>query len=159
MTQPLNRKTTLSTTLLLSLLIPGLAPGSEPGPLTAYQPPLDEEFRQQIHQVDLDKAKQKFMRKCSSCHEHERAGGHGKGPHLWNVMGRQAGTIPGFAFSDAMKSSGHTWDYATLDYYLTNTARAVPGLSMEFRGLRRVKDRAALIAFLRTLNDTPPELP
>jgi cytochrome c len=74
-------------------------------------------------------------------------------------MGRKAGSIAGFDFSKAMKNSGHTWTFATLNYYLTRTDRAVPGLAMEFRGLRRDKDRAALISFLRTLNDNPPNLP
>jgi len=132
---------------------------SSPGPLFSYQPPLDPEFVSLMHEADLAKGEKLFMRKCSSCHDNEKQGGHGKGPHLWNVMGRKAGTIAGFEFSDAMRGSGHTWTYATLDYYLTRTDRAVPGLAMEFRGLRRVKDRAALIAFLRLQNDMPPPLP
>jgi len=74
-------------------------------------------------------------------------------------MGRRAGSVDGFEFSEAMRTSGHTWDFATLNYYLIRTDRAVPGLAMEFRGIRRGKDRAAVIAFLRTLNDNPPALP
>jgi cytochrome c len=146
--------------LLLGALFPPFSQSTEElGPLSSYRPVLDEEFIQLLREVDLERAEVMFMRKCSSCHDHEREGGHGKGPHLWNVMGRKAGSIAGFEFSEAMRSSGHTWDFATLNYYLTRTDRAVPGLAMEFRGLRRAKDRAALIAFLRTLHDNPLDLP
>ena len=131
----------------------------QPGPLSEYRPPLPPSFVTTLRKADLARGEKLFMRKCSSCHDHERDGGHGKGPHLWNVMGRQAGTIPGFEFSTAMRGSGHTWNFATLNYYLTRTDRAVPGLAMEFRGLRRERDRADLIAFLRTRNDNPPPLP
>ncbi len=99
------------------------------------------------------------MRKCSSCHAHEKEGGHGKGPHLWNVIGRKAGSTPDFEFSDAMRGSDHTWTLASLNYYLTHTERAVPGRIMNFRGIRRDKVRARLLAFMRTINDAPPPLP
>ncbi len=58
-----------------------------------------------------------------------------------------------------MRKSGHTWTYATLDYYLSDTERAVPGRSMDLTGLRSAKMRADLLAYLRTLNDAPPALP
>lgn len=130
-----------------------------PGPLSEYKPGLPDSLLQQLRNADVPRGEHLFMRKCSSCHDQEKSGGHGKGPHLWNVMGRQAGTVQGFEFSVAMKSSGHTWTFATLNYYLTRTDRAVPGLAMEFRGLRKEKDRADLIAYLRTRNDNPPALP
>ena len=129
-------------------------------PLSAYDPPLPESFAPLMRKhADSDGGEMVFMRKCSSCHDHEKNGGHGKGPHLWNVMGRKAASIQGFEFSSAMRGSGHTWNFATLNYYLTHTARAVPGLAMEFRGLKKEKDRAVLISFLRTLSDKPVPLP
>ena len=149
----------LSTLLTLVALAMPLYAADDAGPLSGYTPRLPEGYGEKLTAVNLEKAKTSFMRKCSSCHDHEREGGHGKGPHLWNLFGRRAGSIPGFEFSEAMKSSGHVWNYATLNYYLTNTERAVPGLAMNFRGLRREKDRVRLIAFLQTLNDNPPPLP
>ena len=131
----------------------------ETGALGGYQPQLPGDYSAKLAVVDLEKARMSFMRKCSSCHDHKRQGGHGKGPHLWNLMGRMAGSVAGFNFSDGMKSSGHVWDYASLNYYLTDTERAVPGRAMNFRGLKREKDRVLLIAFLRTLHDNPPPLP
>ncbi len=127
--------------------------------LSNFNPSLSDEFQTELRAADPSSGEMIFMRKCSSCHDHEKTGGHGKGPHLWNLMGRRAGSAPGFDFSEAMRNSGHTWDYATLNYYLTRTDRAVPGRSMDFRGIRRDTVRAKLLSFLRTLHDNPPPLP
>ena len=144
------------TTMLLSL--PLWAEGEDQS-LAVYQPEMSEEFKQLLREAEPAAGEQIFMRKCSSCHDHEKDGGHGKGPHLWNVIGRKAGSMPGFEYSDAMRNSGHIWTLATLNYYLTRTDRAVPGRIMEFRGIRRDKVRAKLLAFMRTMNDQPPPLP
>lgn len=127
--------------------------------LAKIKPELSEKFKTLLRKATPEQGEIIFMRKCSSCHDHEKTGGHGKGPHLWNVMGRQAGSISGFDFSDAMSNSGHNWTLATLNYYLTNTEKAVPGRIMDFRGIRRDKVRAKLLRFLRQYNDNPPSLP
>ncbi len=135
-------------------------PGAESdGSLSKFKPSLSDAFQTELRAADPAAGEKIFMRKCSSCHDHEETGGHGKGPHLWNLMGRRAGSAPGFDYSEAMRNSGHTWDYATLNYYLTRTDRAVPGRSMDFRGIRRDAVRARLLAFLRTLHDNPPPVP
>jgi cytochrome c len=128
-------------------------------PLAEFKPELTDEFKVLLGKADLSKGEMSFMRKCSSCHDHEKNGGHGKGPHLWNVMGRKAGSAPGFEYSTAMANSGHTWNWATLNYYLTNTEQAVPGRAMNFRGIRRDSARADLLLFLASLNDKPQVIP
>ena len=145
-------------TPVLSLIMTGQVV-AEVKALSQFKPQLSDEFKTQLSAATPDQGEIIFMRKCSSCHDHEKSGGHGKGPHLWNLMGRKAGSLPGFDYSDAMKQSGHSWDFSTLNYYLTNTEQAVPGKIMEFRGIRRDKVRARLLAFLRTLNDNIPPLP
>ena len=127
--------------------------------LAVFQPVLTENVIELLREADPADGEQTFMRKCSSCHDDQKQGGHGKGPHLWNIFSRKAGTAPGFEYSEAMRDSGHIWSFATLDYYLTRTDRAVPGRSMNFRGIRQDKKRATLIKFLWTLNDDPPALP
>jgi len=127
--------------------------------LAHYSPPLNAEFKALLKTADAAAGEEYFMRKCSSCHDEFKSETHGKGPNLWNVLGRKAGSAEGFAYSDAMRQSGHTWSYATLNYYLTNTERAVPGRIMNFKGIRKDKDRAKLLLFLRAMNDTPPALP
>ena len=131
----------------------------EEGTLAEYQPVMSEELKEMLRNASPDAGKESFMRKCSSCHDHKQKGGHGKGPHLWNIIGRKAGSMPGFTYSDAMRNSGHTWTLDTLNYYLTKTDRAVPGRIMNFRGIRKDSDRAELLAFMRMINDNPPPLP
>lgn len=127
--------------------------------LAQYTPVLSPEFKALLKTAEVSAGEQYFMRKCSSCHDSEKSSVHGKGPNLWNVFGRKAGSAKGFAYSDAMRQSGHTWNYATLNYYLTNTKRAVPGRIMNFKGIRKDKDRAKLLRFLSSMNDEPPLLP
>jgi cytochrome c len=129
------------------------------GALPRYTPSLTAELKARLARADLDAGAQFFERKCSQCHDAARDGDNGRCPLLWNVFGRKSATIPGFLFSDAMKQAGVTWDYATLDYYLADTERAVPGRAMNFVGIPDAQLRANVIAYLRKINDNPPPLP
>jgi cytochrome c len=124
-----------------------------------FRPAVTPELKARLAQADLAAGEKFFDRKCSQCHDGVKSGGHAKGPFLWNLFGRQAASIPGFEFSEAMKRAGIAWDYATLDYYLADTERAVPGKAMNFVGIPDAALRAAVIAHLRSLNDVPPPLP
>ena len=86
---------------------------------------------------------------CSVCHSTD--GANGVGPSLKGVVGRKAGEFAGFRFSRALKASGLVWDEKSLDLYLTDPQKAVPGNVMPFAGLTDPKLRAALIAYLVTL--------
>lgn len=149
----------LTGLLLASVVFSGVAVSAESEALPNYQPTLSAEFKALLKSSDEAAGKKYFLRKCSSCHDEFKRDTHGKGPNLWNVMGRKAGSAEGFKYSDAMRQSGHTWDYATLDYYLTDTKKAVPGRIMNFKGISKDKDRARLLLFLRSMNDNPPALP
>jgi len=127
--------------------------------LAHFKPVMSADFKGMLKTADAAAGKEFFMRKCSSCHDEFKSKTHGKGPNLWNVFGRKAGTAEGFEYSDAMKQSGHIWNFSTLNYYLTKTERAVPGRIMNFRGIRQDKYRAKLLIFLSSMNDTPPVLP
>lgn len=127
--------------------------------LAQHQPTLSDEFKQLLQTADIEAGAAYFERKCANCHDQKQGGIHDLGPRLWNWYGRKAGSEDGFDYSDAMKASGHSWDFATLDYYLQRTDRAVPGRIMNFRGIRKDKDRANLLAYLRQFNDTPPAMP
>ena len=87
---------------------------------------------------------------CAACHSTE-AGKNGVGPSLAGVVGRKAGSVAGFAYSDANKASGLTWDEKTLDEYLTAPAKKVPGTKMTFAGLADPAARKAVIDYLKTL--------
>lgn len=87
---------------------------------------------------------------CAVCHSVE-AGKNGVGPSLAGVFGRKAGTVAGYAYSDANKNSGLTWDEATLDEYLTAPAKKVPGTKMTFAGYPDAAKRKEVIEYLKTL--------
>ena len=72
------------------------------------------------------------------------------GPSLAGVWGRKAGTAPGFTrYSEALKTSGVTWNAETLDAWLINPARFIPNNRMTFPGIDDATARADLIAYLR----------
>jgi nitrite reductase (NO-forming) len=86
-------------------------------------------------------------RKCQACHSLE-AGKNGLGPSLAGVIGQKAGNVATYNYSPAMKNSGLTWDVATLDRYLTDPQKIVPGNKMPFPGLKTENERSAIIAYL-----------
>jgi cytochrome c2 len=99
---------------------------------------------------DPAKGKATFAQ-CAACHKTDASPANTIGPNLWKVVGRKAGTRPGYAYSPAMKADGRTWTEAALDLYLAAPAKAVPGNKMPFAGLKAPADRANVIAYLRTL--------
>ena len=88
-----------------------------------------------------------FKKNCAVCHTLE-AGKNKIGPSLAGVVGRKAGSVPGFSYSAANKDSGDTWDEQTLDTYLTDPRKFMPGTKMVFAGLKSAEDRKALIEYL-----------
>lgn len=145
--------------LALALIATSAIARADTGPLASYDPPLNTELRERLRAANAEAGARTFERKCSQCHDGARDGKDAKCPNLWNVFGRKTAGSPGFVYSDAMKKVGRGWDYATLDYYLADTERAVPGKAMNFVGIADDKARADLIAYLRTLNDAPPPPP
>jgi len=87
-----------------------------------------------------------FADRCSLCHLPE---GGGEGPSLKGVVGRKAGSLPGFAYTPALAASGLTWTKAELDRFLTDPGKLVPGTAMGVR-VEDAKIRAAIIDYLST---------
>ncbi len=98
---------------------------------------------------DADKGK-KVFKKCKACHA-IKAGKKKVGPTMFGIVGREAGISKGYRFSKAMKASGLTWDEATLDKFLKKPKNVVKKTKMGYGGLKKDADRAALIAYLKTL--------
>ena len=78
-------------------------------------------------------------------------GKKGIGPSLFGVVGRKAGAVADFHYSEANKASGLTWDEATLDRYIANPRAVVPGTTMPYAGLKNDAQRGDLIAYLATV--------
>ena len=86
---------------------------------------------------------------CRTCHQIGENARNFVGPALNGVVGRKAGTVAGYNYSDANKNSGLTWDKATLTKYLKSPREIVPGTKMAFPGLTRDSDIANVIAYLK----------
>lgn len=92
---------------------------------------------------------EKVYKKCKSCHLVDKEK-HKTGPHLVNLFGREAGSAEGYKkYSKAMKASGIVWNEETLDGYLAAPKKYVKGTRMAFAGLKKEKDRANVIAYLK----------
>ena len=93
-------------------------------------------------------AGKKVFKKCKACH-YAAKDKNKTGPHLVNLIGREAGTVEGYKYSKAMKSSGIVWDEDTLTAYLRAPKKYLKGTKMAFAGLRKDADIANVIAYLK----------
>lgn len=111
-----------------------------------------------LQAADPAKGEQVF-KKCAACHNADPGGANALGPALYGVMGNPVASHPGFAFSDALKSKGGTWDWETMSAWLSNPKKFAPGTKMTFAGLGNPEDRANLMAFLNSRDSSPLPLP
>jgi nitrite reductase (NO-forming) len=86
-------------------------------------------------------------KKCQACHSLE-PGKNGVGPSLAGIIGKKAASVDNYNYSPAMKASNLTWDVATLNKYLLDPQKTMPGNKMPFPGLKTETERNALIAYL-----------
>jgi nitrite reductase (NO-forming) len=99
-------------------------------------------------------AGRQVYRKCQACHSLQ-PGKNGLGPSLADVIGQKAGHVSTYNYSPAMKNSGLTWDAATLDRYLADPQKVIPGNKMPFPGLKNETERKTVISYL-TETSAPP---
>ncbi|MCB1311503.1 MAG: cytochrome c family protein [Sedimentitalea sp.] len=96
---------------------------------------------------------EKVFKKCKACHDVGEGAKNKVGPELNDVMGRTAGTVADFGYSDAMVEAGAgglVWDEESLEEYLKKPKDFIPGNKMSFAGLRKDDEIADLIAYLKT---------
>jgi cytochrome c len=100
---------------------------------------------------DPVKGARTFHGYCGACHQIGPGAATLVGPELNGVVGRKAGTVAGYPYSDAMRNSGVTWDEPTLTTYLHGPQKMIPGVRMTFAGFSRDQDIANVIAYLKTI--------
>ena len=105
--------------------------------------------------ADIAKGEAVF-KKCAACHTINQGGANGIGPNLWAAMGKPHGHVPGFAYSDALKSVPGNWDWEGMDKWLANPKKYAPGTKMTFAGLGNPEERANLILYLNAQGSNLP---
>jgi cytochrome c len=88
---------------------------------------------------------------CAGCHTVD-PGKTSYGPNLRGVVGRKAGSLPGYAYSDALKASDMVWSVQNLDKWLTSPQKTVPGTKMPFTGYADPEKRRQIIDYLLALD-------
>lgn len=93
-----------------------------------------------------------IFKKCSACHKIED-GANGTGPFLHGVVNRDVASAPGFTYSAAMAGVEGTWTPEHLNEFLANPKASVPGTTMGFAGLKKIEERADVIAYLQSISN------
>lgn len=99
--------------------------------------------------ADAAKGEQVF-KKCAACHNADPGGANALGPALFGTMGKPLASHPGFAYTDALKGVGGTWDWDKMSAWLANPKKFAPGTKMTFAGLSNPQDRANIMLFLNS---------
>ncbi|MGE6331923.1 c-type cytochrome [Stenotrophomonas sp. NPDC077659] len=120
--------------LILALAATAACQRTPPAPLTPAQARLQ--------------AQQQAFEICAGCHTTEAGGIHRFGPNLHGVIGRRAGSLPDYAYSDGMRRAGFVWSAQTLDTFLQSPTHMVPGTRM-YNAFPSAERRALVIAYLQ----------
>lgn len=108
--------------------------------------------------ADLEKG-QSLAKQCAACHDFSQGGPNRIGPNLYGIVGAPKGFADGFAYSDALIEKGGEWTYQNLNHFLWKPKDYMPGTKMNYIGMRKPADRAALIAWMRTQGSNGYPLP
>ena len=104
-------------------------------------------------------AGQTAAKACAACHSFNKGEAAKVGPNLYGIVGGPKAHQQGFAYSDAIAKKGGNWDYEELNKFLHDPKGYAPGTKMTFAGVKKDQERANIIAYLRSLSDSPAPLP
>jgi len=93
----------------------------------------------------------KLSKACAACHSLDKGGANKIGPNLWGVYNASKGAHAGFAYSDSMTAKGGKWDVASLNSFLWKPKKYITGTKMNYAGMKKPEDRAAMVKYLQTL--------
>jgi cytochrome c len=100
-----------------------------------------------------------IFKKCAVCHTTAKGDKNKLGPNLWNIVNASRAGKSGFKYSKAMQSKAGNWNFESLNEFLIKPKAYVPKTKMAFGGIKKAKQRADLIVYLRNLADSPAKLP
>tara|TARA_B110000438_G_scaffold261801_1_gene272736 strand:- start:2099 stop:2629 length:531 start_codon:yes stop_codon:yes gene_type:complete len=98
---------------------------------------------------------EKIFKKCAACHSIAQGGANKIGPALWGVLGKKAGSDSDYKYSKGMVAYAKAWTFKEMNGFLLKPKDWVKGTKMSFAGLKKAKDRAAVILYLNENTDNP----
>ena len=130
----------------------------------AVAPAAEEEVLEPIAPLlaaaDPAAGEQLASRQCASCHTFNEGGATRVGPNLYNIVAQPIAAEDGYSYSNGLSGhAGDTWSYENLNAFLHGPRDFAPGTKMTFRGFTKAQDIANVVAYLRTLSDSPAPLP
>lgn len=127
----------------------------------APQAPSDgrEELPLLLTEADMAAGQQIAKKKCAACHTFDKGGKAKIGPNLWGILGSDIARLDDYKYSKAMAAKEGNWSYGNMNAFLFKPKAFVKRTKMTFPGLKKLKDRAAAILYLRSLDDEPKPLP
>ncbi|HEY5215911.1 MAG TPA: cytochrome c family protein, partial [Pseudolabrys sp.] len=131
-------------------------PGEAGAPAAAKEP--EQPIETLLAAASVEKG-QATAKQCQACHTFVKGGPNRVGPNLWGIVDRPRASEAGFNYSAAMKAKGGKWTFDELAKFLANPRGYIQGTAMTFAGLARDSQRADVLAYLRTLADSPVPLP
>ncbi|MHA7060625.1 c-type cytochrome [Azospirillum argentinense] len=132
--------------------------GAAPAPSGGAAPSGPAEIAPLLAKADAA-AGQSAAKACAACHSFDKGGPNKVGPNLYGIVGAPHGHLDGFAYSDAIKGKAGPWNYDELNHFFYDPKAYAPGTKMTFAGVKKDQERANIIAYLRSLSDSPAPLP
>jgi cytochrome c len=130
----------------------------QPKPGAAPAAPAEEPIANALASASVQRGAE-IAKQCQACHNLQEGQGAKVGPDLYGVVGRKIASVAGFNYTSALKAKSGTWDFDTLNTWLTKPAAFAPGTAMTFAGLSSEKQRADVIDYLDSLATNPVPLP
>ncbi len=111
-----------------------------------------EDISEAVLSADIELGKKK-VKPCLACHSFDKGGKNGVGPNLWGVFGREKASLENFSYSKSMRKFGGVWDVEELNKFLYKPKSYISGTKMAYAGIKNTKDRAAVVAYLKSLSE------
>ncbi|MFO1082171.1 MAG: cytochrome c family protein [Reyranellaceae bacterium] len=109
--------------------------------------------------ANVEAGKAIFAKQCTTCHSVDKGGANKVGPNLWSIVGRKKASHEGFSYSAALQGKGGDWSYEDINNMIFKPQAFAKGTKMAFAGLPKEQERADVIAYLRSMADSPAPLP
>lgn len=119
----------------------------------AAKPQVPDPIMALIATADVAKG-EKLTKACAACHSFDKGGVSKVGPNLYGIVGATPGSKAGFSYSAGMAGHGGSWGYDELNHFLWKPKKFISDTKMNFAGLKKPGDRAAVIAWLRSNGST-----